>query len=110
MGFDLLRKPKDYRTFVRRRLRFACLWRFFDLWQSVKKEFFDRLKNAAAQSRGIPILFDSNVQMVFHNTGLAMLNRNGIGKINGAPLLGNAGLDAFGANAQQQRTKIHLIQ
>ena len=44
-GFALLRKPKDYRTFVRRRLRFACLWRLFDLCQSVKNDFFDRLKS-----------------------------------------------------------------
>jgi hypothetical protein len=42
--FDLLRKPKDYRTYVRRRLRFACLVGFIDLCQSVKKEFFDRLR------------------------------------------------------------------
>ena len=37
--FDLLRKPKDYRTYVRRRLWFACLWAFIDLCQPV----FDRL-------------------------------------------------------------------
>ena len=41
--FDLLRKPNDYRTFVRLRIRFACLWGSFDLCQSVKKEVFDRL-------------------------------------------------------------------
>ena len=39
-GFDLLRKPKDYRTYVRRRLWFACLWAFIDLCQSVKKLVF----------------------------------------------------------------------
>ena len=38
--FDLLRKPKDYRTHVRRRLWFACLDGFLDLWQSVKKQVF----------------------------------------------------------------------
>ena len=33
--FDLLRKPKDYRTYVRRRLWFACLDGFSDLCQAV---------------------------------------------------------------------------
>ena len=39
-GLALLHKPKDYRTYVRRRLRFVCLWGFLDLWQSVKKMTF----------------------------------------------------------------------
>mgnify|MGYP006874820280 CR=1 FL=1 len=29
--FDFLRKPNDYRTYVRLRIRFACLWGSFDL-------------------------------------------------------------------------------
>ena len=52
-GFALLRKPKDYRTYVRRRLWFACLWAFLALCQSAKKEFFDRLK----KEDGFSVLF-----------------------------------------------------
>ena len=51
MRFDFLRKPKPTVPHVRRRLRFAWLWRFFDLWQAVKKEFFDSLKNASLTGR-----------------------------------------------------------
>jgi len=49
-GFALLHKPKDYRTYVRRRLRFVCLWGFLYLCQSVKNDFFDRLKRMAEVS------------------------------------------------------------
>jgi len=40
-GFDFLHKPKDYRTYVRLRLRFAWLWGFLDLCQSVKNFLTD---------------------------------------------------------------------
>ena len=52
-NFDLLRKPTDYRTYVRRRRGFACLWRFFDLWQFVKKEFFDKLRARCKKQRAL---------------------------------------------------------
>ena len=42
-GFDLLRKSKDYRTFVRRRLRFARLWTFLALCQYVRFLLNNRL-------------------------------------------------------------------
>ena len=41
--FDLLHKSNPTVLPVRRRVRFVCLWRFFDLCQSVKNYFFDRL-------------------------------------------------------------------
>ena len=47
--FDFLRKPKPTVPYVRRRLRFAWLWRFFDLWPSVKKEFFDRQRQTECE-------------------------------------------------------------
>ena len=38
-GFDLLRKRADYRTYVRRRRPFACLWTFLALCPMVKNAF-----------------------------------------------------------------------
>mgnify|MGYP003290009880 CR=1 FL=1 len=38
--FDFLRKPKPTVPYVRRRLRFAWLWRFFDLCQVSQKRVF----------------------------------------------------------------------
>ena len=46
--FDLLRNSHSTVPPVRRRVRVACLDGSFDLCQSVKKEFFDRLKQPPA--------------------------------------------------------------
>ena len=46
-GFDLLRNSPSTVPPVRRRVRVACLDGSFDLCQSVKKEFFDRLGGMA---------------------------------------------------------------
>ena len=56
-GFALLHKPKDYRTYVRRRLRFVCLWGFLYLCQSVKNDFFDRLESRSAKAGRLLLFF-----------------------------------------------------
>ena len=44
-AFCLTAQLEPYRTYVRRQARVACLWRFFNLCQSVKTQVFDRLRN-----------------------------------------------------------------
>ncbi len=45
-NFDFDRKTDPNVQSVRRRVRFASLWGFFDLCQSAEKYVFDRLKTA----------------------------------------------------------------